>query len=90
MEKMLASMLSNMVPPEVLAALSPEKIQEYSDGIKTLIVSFQMRLDALEDTQLKILDLLERSANERSNNSGRGSRKPARITDGTGSNNGSA
>lgn len=84
MEKMLASMLSNMVPPEVLAALSPEKITEYTDAIKALIQRFDDRLTDIESNQFAILERLE-NVNNKYNSSKRGSGNKF-IGDGTGDN----
>jgi hypothetical protein len=58
MENMLASMLSKMMPPELLVALSPENLQKYSEEARALIVDFQERLSHIEQMQMQNNDLL--------------------------------
>ena len=91
MDDMLASMLMKMVPPEVLAALSPEKLQEYSDQVKALLAHFQNELDLIKSSQMQLDDkidaVLERLGNERCNYTG--GRKPKPVGNDSGSGSGS-
>ena len=70
MENMLASMLSKMMPPELLVALSPENLQRYSEEAKALITDFQIRLTNIEHMQMQNNDLLNSIMERISENGG--------------------
>lgn len=62
MENMLASMLQKAIPPDVLAMLTPEKIEEYKNGVKALWAEHKEQVDRIEQKLDCIL--LEASKND--------------------------
>lgn len=88
MENMLGSMLAKMMPPELLAALSPENLQRYSEEARALITDFQERMSYIENTQTEIQRqisvIMERLENDRCKYTGgkRAGSKPVGSGDG--------
>ena len=81
MENMLGSMLAKMMPPELLAALSPENLQRYSEEARALITDFQTRLTNIEQMLMQNNDLLN-ALLERANNDGckyTGGKRPGSV-----------
>jgi len=88
MDNMLATMLSKMMPPEIMAALSPENIALYSEQAKAVLEHFKSELDLIKNEQMRQHDLLtailERLDNVGSKSSNRG-RKSIGSDSGSGS-----
>ena len=73
MEKMAISIISGLVPPEVMAMITPENIKQIADNLNS-------RFSEFEAKQNRILEILERLEND-----GRYC-KPGSIGNGTDSN----
>ena len=78
MEQMLANMLKNALPAEVMDLLSPEKLQEFGERINAYIIDNKNSLEQILTNQDAILNRLtlieERLDNARCNYSGAGKR----------------
>lgn len=72
MNDMFADILKKAIPPEVMALLTKEKIEEFVAQIRTAAEKLNQRLSAIEETQTKILEYMEND-NRNSN------RKPKRA-----------
>lgn len=95
MENMLASMLKSVIPPEVMALITPEKMQEFGDKINAYITEQREDMDLIKQTQMQHSDLLA-AIMERLENGGckynggkRGTGNGSASGNGTGSGNGS-
>lgn len=75
MENALASMLQKAIPPEILAALAPEKLEEYKNGVRAAWLAHKEQLDRIEATQVIILEELRNGRTGNDNSNSRGSRK---------------
>lgn len=70
MENMMASMLQKAIPPDVLAMMTPEKIQEYKDSVSAIWNAHKEQLDRIEqkisvlaDIDNTLTDIVERLSN---------------------------
>ena len=76
MNDMFADILKKAIPPEVMALLTKEKIEEFVAQIRTAAEKLNQRLSAIEESQTKILEYMEND----NRNSGR---KPKRTGNGS-------
>lgn len=63
MNDMIADILKKAIPPEVMAMLTPEKMQEIGDRINATVKDWNDRLDRIEATQQRILERLPDDSN---------------------------
>lgn len=95
MENMLASMLKSVIPPEVMALITPEKMQEFGDKINAYIAEQRESIDLIKQVQMQQLDMLNAIAERlenggcKYNSSKRGTGNGNANGNGTGSGNGS-
>lgn len=80
MEKMLEGILKNMLPPEVLAAITPENIEKITNNAKELKDTLVEGLKAIQVEQSQQRAMLEDLLNDLDGNSG----KPTGTRAGTG------
>lgn len=78
MSDMFADVLKKMVPPEVMAMLTPEKISEFGERLNAVVSDIRDRMDRIEAKQNDILVAIEGIKNERdsSNDSDGADSKP--------------
>lgn len=65
MNDMIADILKKAIPPEVMAMLTPEKLQEIGDRFNATVTQWDERLSNIEAFQTRILELLENDSNRR-------------------------
>ena len=63
MNDMIADILKKAIPPEVMAMLTAEKMQEIGDRINATVTQWDERFTNIEQTQTRILELLENDSN---------------------------
>lgn len=84
MGDMLGDILKKALPPEVMAMLTPENMQDIGNKANAFIAEMRSSLKSIEDNQLLILKKLERieenGGRDSSNGDGDGD---ARSSDGT-------
>lgn len=89
METMLLNVLQKALPPEVMAMLTPEKMQEMGERINAYIVDTREKLDKIVEQNEKIIAstklLLERSDNEQRKGSGGSGKRSTGNSGGSGS-----
>lgn len=69
MANMLADIISKAIPKEVLDALTPDKIEQYKEGVTAFVTNANNKLGAIEAKQDLILQHLEGQKNDGNNNS---------------------
>ena len=63
MNDMIADILKKAIPPEVMAMLTPEKMQEIGDRINATVTQWDERFTRIEESNARILELLENDSN---------------------------
>ena len=89
-DKMLANMLKDALPPEVLAIMTPENIDKLITGAKELKETLLLGQQTIMDEQAAQRAMLEELLNDLDGNSGEqpGRGAASNDTDGTGSGDG--
>ena len=67
MSDMLGDILKKALPPEVMAMLTPENMQEFGNKANAFISEMRSSLHSIEETQTLILKKMERLENVGSN-----------------------